>query len=186
MTRTLSLGALLAALAVTLPSGIVHAQNAGGLASANSCAQSRMRCVTVTFQEAEIRDVIASFAEFSGYSIVVGAGVSGRVSAAIRNQPWDVALQAILQAHGLSAQETHPGILRVDAMERLREREVREPLITRVFRINYVPVQELAASLQALTSERGGITTSPATNSLIVTDTEANLRRIAALLGQPE
>ncbi len=186
MTRTLAFAALFAALAVTLPSGIVHAQNAGAPAPASACAQSRMRCVTVTFQDAEIRDVVASFAEFSGYSIVVGAGVSGRVSASIRNQPWDVALQAILQAHGLAAREMHPGILRVDAQERLREREVREPLVTRVFRINYVPAQELATSLAALKSERGSIVASPATNSLIVTDTESHLRRIATLLGQPE
>jgi type IV pilus assembly protein PilQ len=150
------------------------------------CPDSRQRCITVTFRDAEIADVLAAFADFSGFSIVAGAGVAGRVSAEIRNQPWDVALQAILQAHGLEARETHPGLLRVEAQGRLRDREVQEPLVTRVFRINYVPVQELAATLAPLRSERGSISASPATNSLVVTDTETHLRRIAALLGQPE
>lgn len=141
-------------------------------------------CVSVTFVDADIRDVAAAFARVSGYSIVLGPGVAGRVSAAIREQPWDVALQVILDAQGLTVVETHPGILRVDARERLREREAEEPLVTRAFRIHYTPVQELAASLQPLRSPRGSIVASPTTNTLVVTDTEAYVARIAALLGR--
>src|SRR5690606_35182377 len=33
--------------------------------------------ITVSFQDADIRDVLATFAEFTGRSIVPGAGVSG-------------------------------------------------------------------------------------------------------------
>lgn len=149
-----------------------------------SCAASEPRCITVSFAAADLRDVVATFAEFSGQSIVLGKGATGTVTAEIRNQPWPVALQAILRAQGLDAREVSPGILRVDALAALREYDVQAPLVTRIFRINYVPVQELATTVGALLSERGSVATSVSSNSLIVTDTEAAVSRIAQVLGR--
>jgi type IV pilus assembly protein PilQ len=142
------------------------------------------RRITVTFYEADIRDVLASFAEFTGRSIVPGSGVTGSVTAEIRNQPWDVALETILGAHGLAAREMPTGIIRVDALERLREREVQDALITETHRINYVPVQELVATLQALRTPRGSIVANPSTNTLIVTDVEAAVNNIRSMVRQ--
>ncbi|MEX2582613.1 MAG: AMIN domain-containing protein [Gemmatimonadota bacterium] len=146
-------------------------------------AQEQPR-ITVTFQEAEIRDVLASFAEFTGRSIVPGSGVEGNVTATIRDQPWDVALQTILRAYGLAAQEASSGIIQVDAIERLQERQTQEPLVTQTFRINYVPVGELATSLEPLRSERGRISVNPSTNTLIVTDVESVITDMNQILGQ--
>jgi Type II secretory pathway, component HofQ len=56
--------------------------------------------INVNFQDTDIRDVIAAFATFSGRTIVVGKDVTGTVTAEIRNQPWDVALRAILDGTG--------------------------------------------------------------------------------------
>jgi type IV pilus assembly protein PilQ len=140
--------------------------------------------ITVTFQEADIRDVLASFAEFTGRSIVPGSGVAGEVTATIRDQPWDVALQTILRAYGLAAQELPSGIIQVDAIERLQERQTQEPLVTETFRINYVPVTELAASLETLLSERGRVGTNPSTNTLIATDVASVLNDIRLMLDQ--
>src|SRR5690606_8321445 len=83
--------------------------------------------ITVTFEAADIRDVLASFAEFTGRSIVAGAGVTGEVTATIRDQPWDVALQTILRAHGLAAQELPSGIIQVESIENIQARETLEP-----------------------------------------------------------
>src|SRR5690606_31371737 len=132
--------------------------------------QSQQRPITVTFQEADIRDVLGSFAEFTGRSIVPGTGVAGAGTAAIRPQPWDGALQTILSANGLAAQEMPSGIIQVDKLENLQARMTQEPLVTQTFRINYVPVDELQASLLSLSSERGNIAMNPTTNTLIVTD----------------
>jgi type IV pilus assembly protein PilQ len=142
------------------------------------------RRITVTFYEADIRDVLASFAEFTGRSIVPGSGVTGTVTAEIRNQPWDVALETILGAHSLAAREMPSGIIRVDALERLREREVQEPLVTETHRINYVPVNELATTLQSLRTPRGSIVANPSTNMLIVTDVESAVNNIRTMVRQ--
>ncbi len=140
--------------------------------------------ITVTFQEADIRDVLASFAEFTGRSIVPGAGVTGEVTATIRDQPWDVALQTILRAYGLAAQELPSGIIQVDSIERLQERQTQEPLITQTYRINYVPVAELVSALEPLSSERGRVSVNPSTNTLIITDVESVLANMGSIVGQ--
>jgi type IV pilus assembly protein PilQ len=140
--------------------------------------------ITVTFQNADIRDVLGTIAEFTGRSIVPGSGVSGTVTATIRDQPWDVALQTILRAYGLAAQELPSGIIQVDAMERMMERQAQEPLLTETFRINYVPVAELASSLEPMRSERGRISVNPSTNTLIITDLESVMDNVRRMLGQ--
>jgi type IV pilus assembly protein PilQ len=152
--------------------------------AANPCLDRPERCITVSFRDSDIRDVIAGFARFSGHSVVIGSGVAGRVNAEIRNQPWDVALRAILRANGYDAVITPTGILRIESLAAQRATEELAPLVTRVFRLNYVPATEMVATFAALRSERGSITVSPTTNSLIVTDTEAHVARIAALLGR--
>jgi type II secretory pathway component GspD/PulD (secretin) len=161
----------------------LSAQTPDRAAGPRGCPPDGPRCITLSVRDMEIRDLVAGFARFSGSSMVLGAGVSDRASAEIRDQPWDIALQSILNAHGYQAVATPTGILRVEPRTAPQDREAGAPLVTRVFRLSYVPAGELAASLGVLRSDRGSITAHAATNSLIVTDTEPNVRRIAALLG---
>jgi type IV pilus assembly protein PilQ len=136
---------------------------------------SQMPRITVTFENTDMRDVLNNFAEFTGKSIVPGVGVEGNVTANIRNQPWDLALKAILDAHGLTAVETATGIIRVDRLENLQERAQLVELQTQIFKINYAPVQSVAEALEPAISERGKIIANEATNSVIVTDVSENL-----------
>ena len=140
--------------------------------------------ITVTFQDADIRDVLATIAEFSGRSIVPGTQVTGNVSATITDQPWDLALETILQAHGLAAVELPSGIIRVDQVAALQARQTQEPLVTRAFRINYVPVAELVTTLTPLMSERGAVSPNPSTNTLIVTDVSSVVESVSQLVQQ--
>ncbi|HET7275743.1 MAG TPA: AMIN domain-containing protein [Longimicrobiaceae bacterium] len=148
-----------------------------------SLTQEQQR-ITVTFQEVDIRDVLASFAEYTGRSIVPGSGVEGVVTAEIKDQPWDVALAAILNAYGFAAQELPSGIIQVDAIANMQERRTQEALTTQTFRINYVPVEELAVSLGPLMSERGALSSNPSTNTLIATDVGAVIDNIAEMVSQ--
>ncbi len=136
---------------------------------------SQMPRITVAFENTDIRDVLNNFAEFTGKSFVPGAGVEGNVTASIRNQPWDLALKAILDAQGLTAVETATGIIRVDRLENLQERAQLVQLETQIFRINYAPVTSIAEAIQSAMSERGKVIPNEATNSIIVTDVAENL-----------
>ena len=130
------------------------------------------RRVTVAFENTPIADVLFTFAEFAGRSIVAGSDVIGTVSAIIDNQPWDRALDAILTVQGLVAREMETGIIRVDNVTNLNERESVEPLITRTYRINFATASELTTALTPVVSERGSMSAAAGTNSLIVTDIE--------------
>ncbi|UCC73391.1 MAG: AMIN domain-containing protein [Gemmatimonadota bacterium] len=136
---------------------------------------SQMPRITVTFENTDIRDVLNNFADFTGKSFVPGAGVEGNVTANIRNQPWDLALRAILEAHGLTAVETATGIIRVDRLENLQQRQQLIQLETQIFKVNYAPVAEMANALQPALSERGQVIANAATNSIIVTDLAQNI-----------
>ncbi|MGD8866518.1 MAG: AMIN domain-containing protein [Gemmatimonadales bacterium] len=144
---------------------------------------SQMPRITVTFESTDMRDVLNNFAEFTGKSIVPGVGVQGNVTANIRNQPWDLALKAILDAHGLTAVETATGIIRVDELQNLKERQALVELQTQIFKVNYAPVQSVAEALAPAISERGKVISNEATNSVIVTDVPENLEISRQIIG---
>ena len=135
-------------------------------------AQQRQRSqqprISVVFQGSDIRDVLASFASFSGRTILPSSSVgSAKVDAEIKDQPWDVALQAILSAQGLDATEDSNGIIIVDTQERIASRSATEPLETRVVPVNYQRATSVADQirtrlLQCIPSERGSTSSSAA------------------------
>ncbi|MGH7711300.1 MAG: AMIN domain-containing protein, partial [Gemmatimonadaceae bacterium] len=99
--------------------------------------------ITVTYNEADIRAVLAAFSGFSNRTIVVGKDVQGTVTAEIKDQPWDVALQAILQAQGLAASEDASGIITVDSYQNILQKQASEPLTTQIIKINYARAASL-------------------------------------------
>src|SRR5688500_390494 len=110
--------------------------------------QSQQPRITITWENANVRDVIASFAAFSGRTIIAARGVNATVSAEIINQPWDVAMRAILRANGFDAVEDENGIIIVNTIQALAERPRYEPLITRTVRFNYTNAGAVAEALR--------------------------------------
>jgi type IV pilus assembly protein PilQ len=145
---------------------------------------SQQRRISITFTNTPIQDVLLAFASFSGKSIVPGSNVSGIVTADIRDQPWDVAMKAILSGQGLVAEEDDYGIIRVDNITDLNEREAVEPIVTVAHRINYGTAAELQVSIQPLLSERGSITAGQGTNTLVVNDIQRVQDAVRSLLGE--
>jgi type IV pilus assembly protein PilQ len=139
--------------------------------------------ITVTFSNTPIQEVLFTFAEFADRSIVAGAEVDVVVSAEVRDQPWDVALREILEANGLVAVESVSGIIRVDNLENLQQREQWEAPSTRTFRVSYANAAELQTSVQALLSmERGKVAVDAGTNTVIVTDVKRVLDQVEAMI----
>jgi type IV pilus assembly protein PilQ len=132
--------------------------------------QSQQPSITATWDNASISDVIAGFAAFSGQTIIVGKGVTGTVTATVKNQPWDVAFKEVLSSQGLSAVSEYPGIIRVDDQATLAKLDSVEPLKTNIYRINYARATALVPALDGIKTSRGKIVADTATNSLIVTD----------------
>jgi type IV pilus assembly protein PilQ len=140
------------------------------------------RRITVSFSETPLREVLFTFSEFSGRSIIPGSGITGNVSAEIRDQPWDIALQAILESQGLAAEEAASGIIRVDRLDELARRADVEPLVTRPFRIAFGQAQDFQDPVQTLLSSRGRLSVSRSTNTLVVTDIPRVLDQVEDLI----
>ena len=166
------------------------------LKMSKAAAVSDQPRITVTYQDADIRDVIAAFAGFSGRTIVVGKDVQGTVTAEIKNQPWDVALRAILQGQGLAADEDAvSGIITVDSYKNIASKQAVEPLITQMVAINYARAASLVRTLGGLLSRdctpggvpqaaqnaqtscfaRGAVAADTATNTLLITETASRM-----------
>jgi type IV pilus assembly protein PilQ len=154
------------------------------LTSAPPPPQSQQPRITVTYDSASIADVMAGLAAFSGRSIVLGKSVSGIVTAEIRNQPWDVAFQAILTSQGLSAVEESSGIIRVDNPEILAKRDSLEPTTTKLVRVNFQRAGALVEPLKAVLSARGSVTADTATNTLIIKDVASRIVDDSAFVSQ--
>jgi type IV pilus assembly protein PilQ len=157
--------------------------------------------ITVTYQDADVRDVIAAFAAFSGRTIVVGKGITGTITAEVRDQPWDVALRAILQSQGLAAVEDANGIIAVDSFENIASQQATEPLSTQIVPVNYARAGSLVETIKSLLSKdcqvaragggatrgsgsgdaciiRGSVVADSGTNRLIITDVPSRLGEI--------
>ncbi len=119
-------------------------------AAPRRAAESRR--LTVTYQDADIRDVIAAFAAFSGRTIIAGRDVSGTVTAEIKDQPWEVALRALLGAQGLAASEDRYGIITIDSWRNLATVRSVEPLATQIVDVNYAKASALVPVVQSLLS----------------------------------
>lgn len=150
--------------------------------------QSQQTMVTVSYDNASIADVMVGFSELTGRSIVLGSDVTGTVTVEIRNQPWDLAFKAILDAQGLAAIEEPSGIIRVGTRENLSEAERTAPVTTEIIRVNYAKAPELAATLSGvvvpgdsgISQER--IIPDVATNSLIITATATRMEALRTLI----
>jgi type IV pilus assembly protein PilQ len=106
--------------------------------------------ITVSYQEADIRDVIAAFASFANRTIIVGKDVTGSITADVKDKPWDEALAAILSAQGLAASEEPNGIIIVDSYKNMLDKQSLEPLVTQVVSINYANASSVASTVRGL------------------------------------
>ena len=104
--------------------------------------------ISVAWSNADIREVLAQFAAFSGRTIIVGRGVEAVITAEILDQPWDVAMAAVLASQGLAATEDLSGIIVVDTYQNIAARRSSEPLATRTIRLNYSRSGSVAENLR--------------------------------------
>ena len=104
----------------------------------------------MSYQEADIRDVIAAFASFANRTIIVGKDVAGNITADVKDKPWDEALAAILSAQGLAASEEPNGIIIIDSYKNMLDKQSLEPLVTQVVSINYANASSVAGTVRGL------------------------------------
>ncbi len=153
--------------------------------------------MTMSLKDADIKDVLRSFAQISGLNVVTQPGVSGTVTVELTDVPWDQALEIILKTNGLGYQ-LEGNIMRVAPISQLRsEAEEQQrlaaaqamsiPLSTTMKRISYAGASELAGILQAgggasLMSQRGSVVVDRRTNTLIIKELPSFMDTVLAVI----
>jgi type IV pilus assembly protein PilQ len=142
-------------------------------------AQSPAPRITVRWDAADIEDVVAGFAAFSGRTIVLGKDVKGKVTAEIKNQPWDLAFAAVLESQGLTYQVLDGGIINVLNKADFARADSTVPVETRLVRVNYAKAASLVGAVQSIVSKgRGSVVADTSHNALVITDTRNRINEV--------
>ncbi len=158
------------------------------------------RHITLQVKDADLSDVFKLIGETSGFNMVIGSDVVGKVNLSLVDVPWDLALDTILTTNKLGAERTG-NILRVATLTTLTQEKTAQlaaktasdnsaPRVTRIFPLSYATGQSLMPVLSrfgggqagAGTAARDTIIVDERTNSLIIQDTADNLERMAKII----
>ncbi|HEX2163724.1 MAG TPA: secretin and TonB N-terminal domain-containing protein, partial [Thermoanaerobaculia bacterium] len=60
--------------------------------------------IDLSLRDADLVEVLRSFAVLGGFDLVVDPGVAGTVTVELKDVEWPLALAAILRTHGLAAE----------------------------------------------------------------------------------
>ena len=149
--------------------------------------------VSMDFQNVDLRAVLRTFAEISGLNIVIDPQVEGSVDVALREVPWDQALDIILRANqlGYSVDGTVVRIAPLTTLsdEESQRRKLAEELalsgelvvLTRT--LSYARAADMGNMVTAsVLSPRGQVQVDERTNTMIITDLQDRLVAAEELL----
>lgn len=151
--------------------------------------------ISINVREIPVPDLLNMIADTSGFNIIIDQEVAkaAPLTLTLTNIPWDQALDTIMNLSKLIA-EKNGNILVLKTLavatkekeEQLKTDKLKiglEPLVTRVFLINYAKLMEIAPIVKSyITPERGDIQNDERTNSLIVKDTVESIDRIKKII----
>ena len=137
--------------------------------------------VSLDFQGADLRAVLRTFSEISSLNIVIDPTVTGTVDVALRDVPWDQALDIILRANKLGY-IVDGTIVRIAPLSVLADEEAQRQKLADAQALSgelkpytktlsYAKAEDLQALLtKSVLSARGTVQVDPRTNTLIITD----------------
>ena len=169
------------------------------LAPAALAQQQASESITLNYEDKDIREVIKAIAKFTGKNFLYDDRVRGNVTIISerelgREEAYRV-FEAILQVRGFATVLGPGGVIKIlpvrDAKAAPLETVTgpgREPnrdlYITRLVSLRYVKVDEIAKTFRPLVSKDAGVIAYAPTNTLILTDTAANIRRLMTIVSE--
>jgi type IV pilus assembly protein PilQ len=169
-----------------------------GLGGANDETTFVGEPIDLKVTNADVTEVLRTFAQISGLNIVVQPGVTGTVTAELENVPWDQAFYEVLKINGLNYElngnvmRIAPNsVLKVEASERqalAAARALAIPLKTILKRLSYANAGYVAALLRngqaGLLSSRGSVIVDDRTNTLIIKELPSYLDTVVAVINE--
>ena len=154
--------------------------------------------IRLNFQNASLTDVLNSLSASAGFIIVQEQPVSGTINL-VSQQPVTAdeavdALNSVLADKGFASIRSGR-VLKIIPREGAQQRNLpvvvgsdpqsipsKDNLVTQILPVRYLDVGKLVDTLRPLLSTNATITSNDASNAILLTDTQVNIRRIAQII----
>jgi len=151
--------------------------------------------ISLELKDADIKDVLRTFAKITGLNVVVDPDVSGSVTVNLENVPWDQCLYIILKINKLDY-VVENNVLRIARVSALtsekaalaalqKAEDSAKPMRTVTKTLSYAKAADVKAVLTAqsfILSDRGSVVIDPRTNQLIIRDAADRIDGILNLI----
>ncbi len=151
--------------------------------------------ITLNLKQADIRALISTVSKFTGKNFVVDPRVKAKVTVVssqpmLENEVYEVFL-SVLQVHGYAAVPVGTIIKIVPEVNAKQgplpvvkgSANTGDELITKVITLDHVPAAQLVPILRPLVPQQGHLAAYNPTNTLIITDHAANIKRLVKIVG---
>ncbi|MDX1764364.1 MAG: secretin N-terminal domain-containing protein, partial [bacterium] len=156
--------------------------------------------ITMNFEDADIRILVKFISELTQKNFIIDDKIKGKVTIVspekvTADEAYSV-FKSILEVKGFTLVPTGKVVKIVPSGE-AKQRGIetvtgkttipmdrKDEFVTRITRLDYVNVDELAALIRPLISKEGHLVTYKQTNTMIVTDLKSNLHRILKIINE--
>ena len=136
--------------------------------------------ISLNLKDADVKDVLRTFAELTGLNMAIDPGVGGSVTVDFVDVPWDQALDIILRQNGLTF-VLEGNVMRIGTIDRIaaetqasrrlqEEERLNVPLTTLSFKLSYARATDVSGLLRDIASPRARIIVDARTNQLIISE----------------
>jgi len=190
--RRRRLAGAIALWAVALLAGVAAPPRAGAQPAAAGDGS-----VQLDFNDVELAVVIDTIARLTGRNFIYDDKVRGRVTvispAPMTPEQAYAVFESILQVKGFTTVETPGGAVKVIPIRDAKESSVetlgarqetpnRDRFVTRLIPLRYIDAEDIASTLKPLASKEALLVAYAPTNTIILTDSSANIRRLLGII----
>ncbi len=174
---------------------------AGLLAASPSAAQIRIanggEMVQLDFNDVELAVVIDAIARITGKNFIYDDRVRGRVTIVsptkVNLEQAYAVFESVLQVKGFTTVEGPGGVLKIIPVRDAKESSIetvmdarpspnRDTFVTRLIPLRYIDAESITNTIKPLVSKDAAMVAYAPTNTIILTDTSANIRRLLSIL----
>jgi len=168
-----------------------------GAASAQPELPQTPGTVNLDFQDAELSTVIETIARATNQNFIYDDRVRGRVTI-VSPEPIPVeqayaVFESVLQVKGFTTVATPGGAVKVVPVREAKESSIetvassrrppnRDRFVTRLIPLNYIDAESIVNTLKPLVSKDAAMAAYQPTNTVILTESASNIRRLIAIL----
>ncbi len=153
--------------------------------------------VQLDFNDVELSVVIDTIAQLTGTNFIYDDKVRGRVTvispAPMSKEQAYAVFESILQVKGFTTVKTPSGVVKIIPIRDAKESSVetlrgsqgtpnRDRFVTRLIPLQYIDAEAIANTLKPLVSKEASMVSYAPTNTIILTDSAANIRRLLGIL----